>query len=74
MTRQTGHPRLLYLVKQFSREATDLATVGDDLSAMKAIVFLDLSIEQMRHVLIGVCHAAAHGAQHSASGALGVFF
>jgi hypothetical protein len=52
MTQQTNHARLLYLVKQFYLEAINLAAVGDDLSAMKAVLFLDLSIEQMLYVLI----------------------
>ena len=47
MMQQTNHARLLYLVKQFYLEAINLAAVGDDLSAMKAVLFLDLSIEQV---------------------------
>jgi hypothetical protein len=52
MTQQTNYARLLFLVKQFYQEATNLASVGDDLSAMKAVLFLDLSVEQMLYVLI----------------------
>ena len=52
MMQQTNHARLLYLVKQFYLEAINLAAVGDDWSAMKAVLFLDLSIEQMLYVLI----------------------
>jgi hypothetical protein len=52
MTQQTNYARLLFLVKQFYQEATNLASVGDDLSAMKAVLFLDLSVEQMLYILI----------------------
>jgi len=52
MTQQTNYARLLFLVKQFYEEATNLASVGDDLSAMKAVLFLDLSVEQMLYILI----------------------
>jgi hypothetical protein len=51
MAQQTNHARLLYLVKQLYQEAINLVAVGDNLSAMKAALFLDLSVEQMLYVM-----------------------
>jgi hypothetical protein len=46
MAQQTNHARLWYLVKQFYQEAINLVAVADNLPAMKAALFLDLSVEQ----------------------------
>jgi len=61
MMQQTNYARLLFLVKQFYQEATNLTSVGDNLSAMKAVLFLDLSVEQMLYVLIADFGSQDHG-------------
>lgn len=46
------NPRLLLIAKQFFTEGKALAAYGDDLAAMKAVLFLDLAVELMLNILI----------------------
>jgi hypothetical protein len=46
------NPRLLLLTKQFFIEAERAAGLGDSFSAMKAVLFLDLAVEQMLNLLL----------------------
>lgn len=52
MPMQPTNPRLLLIVKQFFTEGKTLAAYGDNLAGMKAILFLDLAIEQMLNIMI----------------------
>ena len=50
--KQPSNPRLLLISKQFFNEGNRLALLGDDFSAMKAVLFMDFCVEQMLNVLI----------------------
>lgn len=47
-----SNPKLLIVCKNFFIDAKRLVSVGDDLSMMKAVMFLDFAIETLLNVLI----------------------
>lgn len=52
MPKPSGNPRLLFLVKQIFLEAKHDARVGSKLTATKAVLLMDLAVEQLLNAVI----------------------